>query len=215
MDTTTTPSAPIDGFLPQPEVAALGVTTQEPFNTMLDLETLGRKPFFSVLSIGACVFRTDLDPDTVAPAELIVDPFYVAIDLQSCLDLGLKVDADTMRWWMQQSPEAMKAAFEDPRRLPLPQALDAFTTWVNSRPLIMWGNSARFDLGMTEALYTACGKQSPWEFRNERCYRTIKNIPEARGIECPRYGVHHNALDDAISQSLHLAAINKRLHLQL
>ena len=187
----------------------------EPFNTMIDIETLGRRPFCPVLSIGACVFRTDVDPDTVAPAELIADVFYQGIDLQSCLDLGLKLDADTLAWWMQQSPAALKAAFEDPNRVSLPMALDAFTTWVNSRPLIVWGNSARFDLGIIEAAYTACGKSSPWEFRNERCYRTMKSIPEARGIECPKYGVHHNALDDAISQSLHLAAINKRLCLQL
>lgn len=205
MDTQTTP-----------EAAATPAVNREPFNTMIDIETLGRRPFCPVLSIGACIFRTDVDPDTVAPAELIADVFYQAIDLQSCLDLGLKLDANTLRWWMEQKPEALAAAFNDPARVTLPLALDAFTTWANSRPLIVWGNSARFDLGIIEAAYTACGKvNTPWEFRNERCYRTIKNIPEARQIECPRYGVHHNALDDAISQALHLAAINKRLCLQL
>lgn len=191
--------------------------TPEPLNCMVDIETLGRRPFCPVLSIGACVFRTDLDPDTAAPADLIADIFYQAIDLQSCLDLGLKIDADTLKWWAHADrAEARAAVFDDPRAVPLHMALDAFSTWVNSRPLLMWGNSARFDLGIIEAAYTAAGKiNSPWEFRNERCYRTIKNIPEARSIECPRYGVHHNALDDAISQALHLAAINKRLCLQL
>lgn len=191
----------------------------EPFNTMIDIECLGRRPFCPLLSIGACVFRTDIDPeaplDPNCAVPLIADVFYVAIDLQSCLDLGLKIDADTLAWWMEQTPEARKV-FTDPNRMPLPAALDAFTTWANSRPLIVWGNSARFDLGITEAAYTACGKSgTPWEFRNERCYRTIKNIPEARSIECPKYGTHHNALDDAIAQALHLAAINKRLNLQL
>jgi hypothetical protein len=188
---------------------------REPLNCMLDTETLGVKPFCPVLSIGACIVDMTTDPDTAAPIDLIKDPFYVAIDLQSCLDVGLKVDADTLRWWMEQKPEAIQAAFNDPQRVSLPVALDAFTTWVNSRPLKMWGNSARFDLGIIEAAYTAIGKQAPWEFRNERCYRTVKGLPEARGIECPRYGTHHNALDDAISQALHLAAINKRLCLHL
>lgn len=204
--------------LADPTIPTGGALLKEPLNCMTDIETVGRKPFCPVLSIGACIFRTDMtgvEGDPELPANIIVDPFYVAIDLQSCLDVGLKVDADTLRWWMEQKPEATQAAFNDPARVSLPLALDAFTTWVNSRPLKMWGNSARFDLGIIEAAYTAVGKQAPWEFRNERCYRTVKSLPEARNVECPRYGVHHNALDDAISQSLHLAAINKRLCLHL
>lgn len=213
MDTQTTPVA-----------AAVAAAFPEPLNCMVDIESLGLRPFAPVVAIGACIFRTDVDPDTVAPAELITDVFYQAITLESVLALGMRPDASTLQWWLVGDPqypdnsptdEARKQTFADPQAVALPLALDAFTTWMNSRPLKLWGNSAKFDLGLIEAAYTSCGKNSPWDFRNERCYRTIKNIPEARQIECPRYGVHHSALDDAISQALHLAAINKRLCLQL
>jgi hypothetical protein len=199
------------------QTPAAPATAPEPLNCMIDIETVGRRPSCPILSIGACVFRTNIDPDTVPPSDLIADIFYQAIDLESCVDAGLRIDINTLMWWMAQAPEAQRAAFQDPMKVALPLALDALTTWINSRPLRVWGNSARFDLGIIEAAYVSCGKGNgvPWEFFNERCYRTIKSIPEARAIECPRYGVHHNALDDAISQSLHLAAINKRLCLQL
>jgi hypothetical protein len=154
----------------------------------------------------------------------IADVFYQSIDLESCLDANLRVDADTLKWWLLGDPRdpsnspddsARRRAFADPHEVKLPLALDAFTGWVNSRPLKMWGNSARFDLGIVEAAYIAVGKEVPWAFYNERCYRTIKNLPAARDVPLQRYGTHHNALDDAISQALHLNAINRKLQLQL
>lgn len=193
----------------------------EPNDVMVDIETLGRRPYCPVLSIGACAFHMN---STGMPSEIVVEPFHATITLESCLEVGLKPDASTLLWWLvgdKERPEntptdaARQQAFADPQAVPLPVALDAFTTFLNSRPLKLWGNSARFDLGILEAAYLACGKEPPWQFWNERCYRTIKNLPEAKSVELQRYGVHHNALDDAISQALHLHAINDRLKLQL
>jgi hypothetical protein len=178
----------------------------EPTDCMLDLETLGTAPFSPILSIGACAFK----PDQVAP---INDAFYQAITLESCLDVGLRPSADTILWWMDQAAEA-RGVFSDPLAVKLPLALDAFTDWLNSRPLKMWGNSARFDLGLLEAAYKACGKVAPWEFYNERDYRTLKKLTGADGIPLHRVGTHHNAVDDAISQAYHLMAIYKGLGLQ-
>jgi len=49
--------------------------------------------------------------------------------------------------------------------------------------------------------------ERPWYFWNDRCYRTMKSLyPQ---IPMERDGVHHNALDDAISQARHLMAILK------
>lgn len=199
----------------------------EPRHAMLDIETLGRKPFCPLLSIGACSFRmtgdvppTEVDGDANLLTNVIVDVFYQAVTLESCLELGMKPDADTLAWWMglqESSPSeaARRQLFADPQAVKLPLALDAFTTWLNSRPLQLWGNSARFDLGILEASYNVCGKELPWSFRNERCYRTVKNLPGARDVELVRFGTFHNGLDDAISQALHLRAIDERLQLHL
>lgn len=174
---------------------------------MVDLETLGTQPYSVILSIGACAFRFDQDP--------ITDTFYQAITLESCLSLGLRVDASTIVFWMGQSDEARAAAFPSDA-VTLPLALDAFTDWVNSRPLRIWGNSARFDMGLLEAAYRACGKEIPWKWSREGCYRTMKNLPGVKdAVPFQRVGTYHHALDDALSQADHLRKIFEHLHLQV
>lgn len=185
--------------------AELLETGAEPTDVMIDLETLGKAPFSPILSIGACAFRFDDVP--------VADTFYQAIDIESCLKLGMKPDADTLKWWLQQDVDARGAAFFDVEQVSLPLALDAFTDWLASRPMKLWGNSARFDLGLLEAAYKVCGKEVPWEFWNERCYRTVKNLPGAKAVQLTRFGVHHNALDDAIAQVAHLRDLYRALGL--
>lgn len=46
--------------------------------------------------------------------------------------------------------------------------------------------------------------QQPWDFWNDRCYRTIAAMHDRRRFQ---QGVHHNALDDAKSQVEHLIQI--------
>src|ERR1700731_2020740 len=115
---------------------------------------------------------------------------------------------------MQQNAEAQEV-FTDPEAVTLPLALDAFTDWMNSRPYTLWGNSASFDCGLLADAYKACGKEIPWRFYREGCYRTIKNLSGARDVKLDRIGTHHNALDDAISQAQHMQLICKKLNLQL
>ncbi len=172
---------------------------------MLDLETMGTDPYSPVIAIGAC--RFEMDEGNVAD-----DVFYQAITLESCIEVGLRASASTTLWWMAQSKEA-QAVFTDPSAVALPIALDAFTDFLNSRPDTLWGNSARFDCGLLEACYKACGKVVPWEHWNERCYRTVKNLPSAKQVALERSGTHHNALDDALSQADHLRRIYKALDL--
>lgn len=186
----------------------------EPINrhVMLDLETMGNKPFAPVVAIGAV--RFDMGTPARNDASMAADMFYQTITLESCMEIGLKPDASTILWWLEQS-DAARAMFKDPSALPLPQVLDMFTDWLNSRPDKLWGNSARFDCGILEAAYRACGKIVPWEHWNERCYRTIKSTPMAKEIKLVRTGVHHNALFDAVSQANHLVAIDQALGLGL
>lgn len=191
----------------QEDAAAARAAATFAKHCMTDLETLGKKPYCPVLTIGACAFNLD---DNLP----IVDVFYQPIRLDSCLEVGLRVDADTLKWWMQQDPAAVQAAFLDEQAVKLPNALDAFTDWIGSRPMQMWGNSARFDMGILEAAYQVCGKEIPWEWRNERDYRTVKNIASARDIPLQRVGLFHHASDDAVSQAYHLRRVSQQLQLQ-
>lgn len=170
---------------------------------MVDLETMGTGRWSPIIAIGAVRFE-------VGPMKAMV-PFYQAIKLESCIKVGLRCTADEIMWWMKQSDEAKKV-FEDPEAVDLPLALDAFTDWLNSRPDRLWGNSAAFDLGLLADAYKACSKEVPWQFYNERCYRTIKSLPAYDNIKIKRYGTHHNALDDAISQAHHCRDILMVMH---
>lgn len=161
---------------------------------MIDLESMGTDRYSPIVAIGAVRFEA-------GPMQAMV-PFYQAITLESCLKVGLRSSASTILWWMKQSAEAQKV-FSDPEAVDLPIALDSFTDWLNSRPDRLWGNSAAFDLGLLADAYKACSKEVPWQFYNERCYRTLKSLPIAKDIALKRRGTHHNALDDALSQAHH------------
>ena len=184
--------------------------TYEADHCMIDLETMGTDPYAPVITIAACAMRLDNE-------DVIDDMFSVNISLESCMALGMRPSASTIQWWLtgDKVPQSARELAFTSDAMPLPAALDTFTTWMNSRPLKVWGNSARFDCGLLGAAYKICGKELPWTPWNERCYRTIKNLPGAKGISIQRFGVYHHAIDDAISQAMHLREINKALQLQL
>ena len=165
---------------------------------MLDLETMSSNSNAAIVSIGACKFSVDKG---------IEDTFYINVKLTSSIAAGLHVDGDTVMWWMNQSDEARKALLND--QFDLTYALDAFTSWFDGS-IYLWGNGAPFDNVVLSNAYKAVGFEQPWSFRNDSCYRTIKNMfPTVIADE--RKGTHHNALDDAVFQAEHLIKIFKYL----
>lgn len=171
-------------------------------NVMLDLETTGVKPGSKVLSIGAVTF---------SPQGLGAE-FYVAITRASQDQYGLKEDAATMVWWSRQSEDAKKV-LTDPAAVPLAVALNSFTAWLDNNAAPsgfreVWGNGAAFDNVLLPAAYNAVGLQAPWQFWNDRCYRTIKALSPI--VAEKLVGTAHNALDDARWQARHcVLALNE------
>ena len=169
-------------------------------HVMLDLETYGVNPGCPVLSIGAVVF------DDIS----VLDAFY-GVAYAGQTDYGLHAEEQTVKFWSEQSLEARKV-FTDPSAVELPELLDKFSAWLPKDALV-WGNGAGFDQPILAAAYRATGRAPPWKFFNERCYRTMKSLMPVLPIE--RAGVHHNALDDAQSQAIHLIRIADKLGLTL
>lgn len=135
-------------------------------DVMLDLETLGNKSNSAILSVGAVEFNLKTGETG--------HEFYQVIDLQSCLDLGLTVEASTIYWWLQQSQQARDAICHEPKHLSL--VVHEFNKWMQDciEKVNIWGNAARFDIGKLEDAYIACGwKKNPWYFRSERDVRTL------------------------------------------
>lgn len=193
---------------------------------MLDLETMGLKPGYVVLSIGAVVFDEDgpTDPDPVVDNE-----FHCRLDTSVQHAVGLRTDPDTALWWMSQSAGAQQSLIEmDP--LSVQPSLGAFADWLtevvdeeeNSDGTLkveVWGNGANFDPPMLREVFEAVGVKCPWAWYNERCFRTEKKqmtalIKRYGGGEpkLPAFdGIKHDALSDAHHQAVVYAALHRQL----
>ena len=176
---------------------------------MLDLETLGSGSNAAILSIGAVLF----DPYKVNTYEELSQRFYKKIDIESAVRYG-KIDASTVKWWMNQGDAAKKEAFNGTDTLP--QALNDFASFVMSNNVTgLWGNGASFDNVIIRNAWARVSELKqvappfPIPFWGDMCYRTVKGlVPQ---IKMERVGTHHNALDDAISQALHLQRVMEAL----
>ena len=177
---------------------------------MVDLETMGSGPTAAIVSIGCVPFDRE---------SLIVlqDEFYTVVDLESSLKAGLTAESSTILWWMTQSEEARTELFSR-RRAQLYEALSALRYWMaglvpakNDRKV--WGNGAAFDNVILSSAYKAAGLETPWNFWNDRCFRTMKN--EFADVPLPdRAGLHHKAVDDARYQAECLVEILRSVRKQ-
>jgi hypothetical protein len=166
---------------------------------MLDLETLATSPNAMVCAIGAVAFSREEDR--------LVGSFSRAIEVRTALG---ETDLKTITWWMQQSDEARKIFDPQVAVFTQSQALDDFAVWYKDvQAQAIWGNGVTFDNVILRNCYIQHHKKIPWPFRHDRCYRTIKNM--FPNVEFIRVGTHHNALDDATSQALHLMRIYKAI----
>ena len=161
-------------------------------NIMLDIETMGTVAGSAIVQIGAVEFS----------ASHIGEPFSVNISLESCISSGLRMDPNTVMWWMQQSEQARNSLTVDTVHLKV--ALSQFAEWLcHDRPAI-WGDGAAFDNVLLLAAYRATRMPPPWHFSADRCFRTMKELfPVDRVVpDCP-----HNAASDAIAQAVQMQAI--------
>lgn len=168
-------------------------------DVMVDLETTGTRAGCCILSIGACTFNKERT-------------FNESISRITCLDAGLKDDQNTLNWWDKQDKTVYNKAFNG--RTQLVVALGDFSDWLRSlgvpkNKVYVWGNSAKFDLGILEAAYVACRMEYPIDYRNERCYRTLKNLYS--DIKADRFkGAKHDSLADALNQAEHASTILRK-----
>jgi hypothetical protein len=161
---------------------------------MIDLETLATSTDAAILTIGAVKF----DPLGKDIEEPEMDSFYVRVDLDSCHELGLVTNDDTIAWWANQSKEAQDEAFGVDNRIHIKDAFDQLYKfcWGAKR---VWSNGSVFDIMICEHVFRKIGKAIPWQFWQVRDVRTIFDI----GIDPKRPPVTaHHALQDAWNQAV-------------
>lgn len=186
---------------------------------MLDIETLATSQDAVVISVGAVAF----DPES----EDLGETFYVELsdDLESQQKNGRTINEDTVRWWMTQSLDARRIFAkkgEDEQvfgeidvscRHTTLQFMQMFRDFVErngANKAQIWGNGSDFDNVIIGSLYEDFGVTKPWSYGKNRCYRTMKRM-FGEDVPIVRFGVHHNGLDDAITQAKHLQEIVKCL----
>lgn len=166
-------------------------------HVMVDIETMGNESYSAIVSIGAVQF--DINTGKTG------DTFYETVDLQSSVDAGLIINASTVMWWMKQNERARLELVNSPSDN-LANVLTKFGTWCPSTSQY-WGNSARFDLGILQNAYNKIGKSIPWDFRKERCVRTLVSFAPEVYAAHNYEGTSHNALDDCYNQIAYCSKI--------
>jgi len=166
-----------NGGQPQPEIDRV----------MIDIETIGTEPGCVIASIGTVKF---------GPSGL-GETFYESIDIESCQDVGLTIDANTLKWWLGQM-DVTRNELKGGEKLH--KVLVKFARFVGGVDEV-WANSPKFDCGILEAAFEATGTECPWDFYELRDYRTLTALFEDE-ITVDLEGVEHHALDDAREQAL-------------
>jgi exodeoxyribonuclease VIII len=139
---------------------------------MVDIETLGDESNSVIVSIGALEF--DINTGQTGRR------FYRRIDIDSCLQAGLKVNGGTIRWWMDKSEKARQEIAKGGDHLSV--VLIAFTSFIaelDPDTLQLWSRGQRFDIGLLEDAYKAGFLPTPWSFRGERDVRTLEALRPA------------------------------------
>ena len=172
---------------------------------MVDIETFGTDADAVVVSIGAVKFNLD-GQDTVDSLDNAERVGIWYLEPEAQLKNARTVNGQTLLWWLQQSDSARQFIYTM-RPTPITEALEAIATFCKDSKHL-WGNGATFDNTIIRSLFSTFNVKFPISYRGDRCHRTLINLlPREQKPQFLRYGVQHNALDDAISQVLYAQEI--------
>lgn len=191
--------------------------TQVTTIAMIDLETLGLGADAVVTQVGAIIAYAD-DPET--PVRTISE--YLPIQPQ--MELGRKVDASTLIWWLTSpdvSDEARKG-FLNNRGDDMDELLALVRSVVRKirqelpedrEQYEIWARGPQFDIVKIESLFAMCGQDIPWAYDRVRDLRTAMSAANlsSKDVPMPADLTPHVAVDDARFQMSCLAQTFARL----
>ena len=199
---------------------------------MIDIETFGTVMGSPVITIGAVLYDPYANDSS---EELLRRVFMRRIDVSDSIRLSTGVDGGTIRWWLEQHDDAIKAligddsvsaeeAFKDLELYCNDRgsfANDKFFDGISDFPKVnrYWAKDPDFDMRLMQHYYEHpdISAKMPWDFWSCRSVRTVQDLawPEG-GVERPDFkvpGVAHDAGWDAITQAMTIQAAMNRLGL--
>ncbi|WP_312357243.1 3'-5' exonuclease [Sphingobacterium multivorum] len=168
---------------------------------MIDIETMGTKPYSVILSIGAVKF--DINTGDIG------EQFYRVIDVKSSKKAGLVFDFDTVMWWANQPDDVRDSILEGKSSLFL--VLCDLMMFIGTDKATLWSNSPSFDLSLIRNACERVDIEPIWQYWQERDVRTISGLnPEVRK-NMSQNGIPHHAISDCIYQVKYLVSTLSKL----
>ena len=162
-------------------------------NCMIDMETLDTAPSTVILTIGAVLF----DPRGTG----VVDKIELRPTIDEQTDTyGRTISDDTLRWWSEQSPDAINEAMGDQGRISYRDCMEKLYKFCWQRDKV-WSNGSVFDIMVAENAFRELDMKFPWNFWDIRDCRTIYDIA---GVSLKDGGhvTSHKAVEDAERQAI-------------
>jgi hypothetical protein len=162
---------------------------------MIDIESLDTSPNCVILTIGAVRF----DPRGMGIVERL--ELRPTIDEQT-EKYNRVINEDTLRWWGEQSPEALDEAMGDRDRVSFNDCMEALYKFCWNRRAV-WSNGASFDIVAMESAWRNLGMRIPWPYYTVRDTRTLYEIAGV-SLKDKKYGskTTHKAVEDAEHQAI-------------
>jgi hypothetical protein len=160
---------------------------------MIDMETLDTSPNCVILTIGAVRF----DPKGNGVVE--------RLELRPTIEEQTEkydriINEDTLRWWGEQSPEALEEAMGDGGRISFSESMEALYKFCWNRRCV-WSNGASFDIVVAETAWRQLGMRIPWPFYTVRDTRTLYEVAGV-SLKDGGHSTTHKAVEDAERQAI-------------
>ena len=160
---------------------------------MIDMETLDTAPSTVILTIGAVRF----DPRGVG----VIEKLELRPTMDEQTDIyNRSISDDTLRWWGEQSPEAIEEAMGDRDRISYKECMEKLYKFCWNADKI-WSNGSGFDVVIAEMAFRELDMKIPWPFWTVRDCRTIYDLA---GVSLKDGGhvTTHKAVEDAERQAV-------------
>jgi len=161
---------------------------------MIDIETASTRSDALVLSVGICEFH----PYNASYNRSVATHHRITITEQMLQ--GRHVDQDTCKWWRKQNLKAKNNTWSEDGRRQVAELWDYLIDVIEDpKTTRIWANGVDFDLVVLRSLFEDFYLECPWHFKNQRCMRTLRDLPGYKPGPKPENA--HDALADAIYQA--------------
>jgi len=163
---------------------------------MIDIESLDTTPDCVILTIGAVRF----DPK----GQGVVERLELRPTIEDQTEVyNRRINDDTLRWWGEQSAEAIEEAMGDRDREPFSVCMEKLYKFCWNRRAV-WSNGAPFDLVVMENAWRQVSDKPnpiPWSFWTMRDTRTLYEVAGV-SLKDEKHVTSHKAVDDAEHQAI-------------